>query len=69
MRSRCRILAPFLFVPAFACSVRAQSERILDFHSDITLNAEGAFLVRESITVNAAGAQIRHGMYRDFPTR
>src|SRR5215469_1971171 len=46
-----------------------RSERILDFHSDITLESDGTFLVRETISVNAAGVEIKHGIYRDFPTR
>ena len=45
------------------------TERILDFHSDITVNAEGSMDVRETIKVRAAGEQIKRGIYRDFPTR
>ena len=47
----------------------AQSERILDFHSDITLTDDSSLQVRETITVFCAGGRIRHGIYRDFPTR
>ena len=47
----------------------AQSERILDFHSDITLTDDSSLQVRETITVFCAGNRIRHGIYRDFPTR
>ena len=68
MHSTLRRLALFalLYAPALT---RAQSERILDYHSDLTLENDGSLLVRESIHVFAAGNQIRHGIYRDFPTR
>ncbi len=47
----------------------AQTEKILDFHSDITLEEDSSLQVTETITVIAAGNQIRHGIYREFPTR
>ena len=47
----------------------AGPERVLSFHSDIEVRADGALLVTESIRVNARGEQIRRGIYRDFPTR
>jgi uncharacterized membrane protein YgcG len=47
---------------------RSQSEQILDFHSEITLLDDSSLQVTETITVIAAGRQIRHGIYRDFPT-
>jgi hypothetical protein len=49
-------------------SAHAQSERILDYHSDITLEDDGSLEVTETITVVNAGRQIRHGIFRDFPT-
>jgi hypothetical protein len=49
-------------------SARGQSERILDYHSDVTLEDEGSLEVTETITVISAGRQIRHGIFRDFPT-
>jgi uncharacterized membrane protein YgcG len=56
-----------LLLPA---GLRAQQygERIRSFHSDITVYADSSMVVRETITVNAAGSRIRHGIYRDFPT-
>ena len=48
---------------------RAQTEQILDFHSELTLQDDSSLLVTETITVLAAGNQIRHGIYREFPTR
>jgi uncharacterized membrane protein YgcG len=58
---------------AAACLVvlatRAQAdERILDFHSDISIFVDGGMRVTETITVRAEGDQIRRGIYRDFPT-
>ncbi len=46
----------------------AQSEHILDFHSDITVEDDSSLLVTETITVVSTGAQIRHGLLREFPT-
>jgi hypothetical protein len=51
-----------------ALSVRGQAERILDYHSDITLEDDESLQVTESITVTSTGQQIRHGIFRDFPT-
>ncbi len=50
--------------PSFAL----QQERIKQFKSDITIQEDGSLLVREDITVYAAGIKIKHGIYRDFPT-
>jgi uncharacterized membrane protein YgcG len=43
-------------------------ERILEFHSGITVSADAAMEVSETIRARAEGDQIRHGIYRDFPT-
>jgi len=53
----------------FAISAHAQAERILDFHSDVHVQDDGAMQVVETIRVMSAGNLIRHGIYRDFPTR
>jgi len=53
---------------AFSTPSEAQTEQILDFHSDITLQEDSTLQVAETITVFAAGNQIRHGIYREFPT-
>ena len=69
-----RALSPIRFLLAISLSLlagfpaRAQSERILDFHSEITLEDDGSLQVTETITVISAGHQIRHGIFRDFPT-
>lgn len=44
------------------------SERIESFHSDIVINENSSMKVTETIKVNSAGEQIKHGIYRDFPT-
>jgi len=43
-------------------------ERITDFHSHIVVDRDGGLTVSETIAVVAAGEQINHGIYRDFPT-
>jgi len=43
-------------------------ERILEFHSDITVKQDGWIDVTETIRVRAEGDRIRRGIYRDFPT-
>jgi hypothetical protein len=48
--------------PAFAV------ERISHFDSTIRVNANGLIHVTETIVVASEGNQIRHGIYRDFPT-
>jgi hypothetical protein len=52
-----------------ALPAAAQTERITSFDSQITVNADSSIQVRETITVEAAGIDIRHGIYRDFPTQ
>ena len=61
----------FLFLCALLCAMaaHAQGERILDFHSDIRVQDNATMQVVETIHVVSAGNQIRHGIYRDFPTR
>ncbi|NND57360.1 MAG: DUF2207 domain-containing protein [Xanthomonadales bacterium] len=44
-------------------------ERILEYRSDIEVQASGQILVTERIRVQAEGDQIRRGIFRDFPTR
>jgi hypothetical protein len=72
LRSTFRAIAfAILCAGASLAAPRAQRqyEHILDYHSDLTLQADGTLLVRETIRVFATGNQIRHGIYRDFPTR
>lgn len=44
-------------------------EKIFLFSSKATLNTDSSLEVREDITVNVEGRQIRRGIYRDFPTK
>lgn len=43
-------------------------ERVLEFHSEIHIGADGALNVTETIAVHAEGNEIRRGILRDFPT-
>ena len=54
---------------ALFAGVPAQAdERILAYHSDIRIDADGAMTVTETIRVRAEGTNIRRGIYRTFPT-
>lgn len=44
-------------------------ERITSFHSEIIVNKDASLTVTETIDVVANGDQIKHGIYRDFPTK
>ncbi|HEX9948324.1 MAG TPA: DUF2207 domain-containing protein [Allosphingosinicella sp.] len=47
----------------------AAEERILHYHSDVSVGADGTLDVAETIRVRSEGIQIVRGIYRDFPTR
>lgn len=53
----------------FSQSIFCQGERILLFESYINVNEDGSMQVTENITVQSTGNEIKHGIYRDFPTR
>jgi hypothetical protein len=53
---------------ALAAGAALGDERILAYQSDITVNVDGSMSVAEQIRVRAEGANIRRGIYRDFPT-
>jgi uncharacterized membrane protein YgcG len=53
----------------FAVSAVRADERILDFHSEMAIAADGGLDVTETIKVRAEGDAIRHGIFREFPTR
>ncbi len=59
------VLAAFL---AFPASAKAE-EKIAAFGSTIFVKADGTLDVVERIWVDAENVSIRHGIYRDFPTR
>ena len=46
-----------------------QGERIISYVSDVTVARDSTLHVVETIRVEAEGQNIRHGIYRDFPTR
>ncbi|MBI2410577.1 MAG: DUF2207 domain-containing protein [Candidatus Kerfeldbacteria bacterium] len=58
------------FVPVAVAAETAvpHSEKITSFHSDITVEENSTLRVTETITVIANDINIRHGIYRDFPT-
>jgi len=45
------------------------AERILSFESGIVVSFDGSMIVAETIRVQAEGAAIRRGIFRDLPTR
>ncbi len=47
----------------------SNDERILSYHSDIAIHADGSVQVTETVVVRSLQQQIRRGIYRDFPTR
>jgi uncharacterized membrane protein YgcG len=61
--------AALLFLLLAVLSAAAQTERITSFDSRVTVNADSSLQIKETITVEAAGVDIRHGIYRDFPTK
>ncbi len=52
---------------ALASSALAE-ERITQFISEVTVNADASLSVRETIIIQAEGNQIKRGILRDFPT-
>ena len=61
-------LAALLTFSFVAPAAAAGRERILQFDSEVWIQRDGSMTVRETIEVEAAGDQIRRGIYRDFPT-
>ena len=53
----------------FSGLAQAATERILDFNSHIVIHKDTTMTVTETITVRAAGDQIKRGIYREFPTK
>ncbi|WP_421859505.1 DUF2207 domain-containing protein [Oricola sp.] len=50
-----------------AAAGAAAEEEIRFFRSDVTVRANGDYLVTETIQVRAEGRNIKRGIYRDFP--
>jgi hypothetical protein len=61
-------IALALFVLLAAGQPAAAVEQILFFLSDVQVERNGDLAVSETIRVRAEGNQIRHGIFRDFPT-
>jgi uncharacterized membrane protein YgcG len=53
----------------WSAAAAQQTERIQSFKSHIRIQTDGNMTVTETITVYAAGQQIKRGIYRDFPTQ
>jgi uncharacterized membrane protein YgcG len=72
-RTSLKILIPGLFFLLLMVCLQtpfaAAEERLLNFHSEITVRKDATMTVEETITVQAEGNQIKRGIYRDFPTR
>ncbi len=66
MRSKIILI---IFYSLLGYSVSFAEERILRFHSDITVHQDSSLTVKETIQVVSEGKEIKHGIYRDFPTR
>ncbi len=65
---RWRVLVLVLALLFGALPAVAQEERIHKFDSLVQVGADGGLTVTETIAVTATGAEIRRGIYRDFPT-
>ena len=61
-------IAGLVAAMATAGAALADTERIIRFHSDVTVHQDGSIDVTETITVRAEGREIKRGIYRDFPT-
>jgi uncharacterized membrane protein YgcG len=61
-------LRKLLLITLFAIFPCEAAERVLDFHSEIRIAADGVLTVTEVIVVQAEGQSIRRGILREFPT-
>jgi uncharacterized membrane protein YgcG len=66
--SAIRRLALALVIAIAAAAPARAVEHILLFVSDAQVQRNGDLIVTETIRVQAEGNQIRHGIFRDFPT-
>lgn len=69
MKSPYTIRVAVLVAALLACSFpsRAQTEQILDFHSDITLEDNASLQVTETIAVIAAASKSATASFANFP--
>lgn len=54
---------------AFGLAVHGQPERIISFHTDLTVAADGGLTVTEDIKVHAEGIAFKRGIVRSLPLR
>lgn len=67
LRTRLLLLASVSLMHGIACA--KPSEYIASFDSHIRINQDASLNITETIVVQAAGIDIRRGIYRSFPTR
>jgi len=60
---------PLLLALLFLGTTGISQEKILSYHSEITIESSGDLLVRENIRVRAEGVNIQRGIFREFPTK
>jgi uncharacterized membrane protein YgcG len=63
------VLGSAICLTAAMAAFAQDDERILKFHSDVTIHEDASLTVVETITVRCTRDRIQHGIYRDFPTR
>ncbi|MFA5021858.1 MAG: DUF2207 domain-containing protein [Patescibacteria group bacterium] len=62
------LISLFFALPILTLAQNQNQEEILSFDSQITVNTDSSLLVKETIQVNCLNQEIKHGIYRDFPT-
>ncbi|MBI5633933.1 MAG: DUF2207 domain-containing protein [Nitrospirae bacterium] len=62
-------LLSLLLILCLLIPLAEADERILSFHSDITVHEDAHLTVTETIVVSSEAKKIKHGIYRDFPQR
>ena len=65
---RLALAAGLIVLTAVLGTTASADERILDFQSNVDVNTDGSLSVTEWIKVQVENQQIRHGIFRDFPT-
>ena len=67
LRKLC-LIPLLLIVLLLPQQLRAESEEILSYIVSLSVEPDGDLMVVETIQIRALGQQIRHGIYRDYPT-
>ncbi|MDP8249189.1 MAG: DUF2207 domain-containing protein [Candidatus Tritonobacter lacicola] len=63
------VASTFICLTTSMAEQSSADERILSYHSHITVHEDSSMTVRETIKVRSEGKKIKRGIYRDFPTR